>query len=166
MPQTVPAYSIVIAKDDKLKLSDFRREVIDTLKGKMLVSDGDRNGLVLVVNEIVANILRHSNPTASEIRVDFEHYDGKPFCVIRDNGGSFARFSSVWQGLGAKPFFGGTCIGLGLVKAFFPDANYAPKNAKKKYNEFRLPLDGVSRDDLPSFFQTEREIPWNSKTIM
>lgn len=163
MARAVPSHSIVITKAPERRLSDFRREVLDTLEEEL--SRGCRNRLVLVVNEIVANILRHSQPVASEIRIDFTARDDRPCCVIRDNGGSFARFKSVWEGLGAKPFFGGSCIGLSLVKSFFPEARYKPKNARQKFNEFILPLDRDDPRDLPAFFGKDKEETCRSRTI-
>ena len=151
MPRAAPTHSIVITREETHRLSDFRREVLDAIEARL--NHGGRNRLVLVVNEVVANILRHASPVATEIRIDFAEQNGAPCCIVRDNGGSFARFSAVWEGLGVKPQFQGPCIGLGLVKNFFPDARYRPKNARRKYNEFILPLTGLSGRDLPAFFQ-------------
>ncbi len=151
MARAAPTHSIVITREPDRRLSDFRREVLDALEGGP--HHGSRNRLALAVNEVVANVLRHSRPSATEIRIDFTALDGAPCCILRDNGGSFAQFSTIWRGLAAKPRFGGACVGLGLVKSLFPKARYRPKNARRKFNEFILPLTGLAGDDLPDFFQ-------------
>ncbi len=136
-------------------MADFRRDVAGALAGR--VDNGQRARVLTAVNEIVANLLRHARPVPTEIKVNFEHRDGVPCCVIRDNGGSFAEFNMVWDMIRTRdkaPLFTADCVGLSMVQRCFPAATYKTKNGRSKHNMFVLPLVGMTNHDMPHFFCT------------
>lgn len=135
-------------------LADFRRDIAGTMRHS---PRSQRERLKTAVNEVVANLFRHAHPVPTEIAVHFEHVDGVACCIVRDNGGSFATFASIWDMIrhrGNGPLFTASCVGLSMVQRFFPNATYVPKNARSKYNMFVLPLDDMACADLPAFFRS------------
>jgi anti-sigma regulatory factor (Ser/Thr protein kinase) len=117
---------------------------------------GLRERLVLAVNEIAANILRHSRPPATVMRIDFVTDKTGEYCVIADDGGSFGPFEAYWQRVKHDPalrMIDGPHIGLGIIRSLWPDASYHAKMRQDPWNRFMLPLHPVVKD-VPEYFQS------------
>lgn len=110
--------------------------------------------LLLALHEIIANIIRHSRPTASHVEIYFARDDGRTYCIVRDDGAAFEAFDAVWQHCQSQekntPFFLSPCIGLRLVRHLWPEAFY--KTDDNGYNYFILPLTRNPMYKLPALF--------------
>ncbi len=127
--------------------------------------------LLLGINEIVNNILRHSHPQAEHIDISFVTYNNNMFCIICDDGEHFHAFNDVWAKCAPRPndppIFLDDCIGLRLVRHLWPQSFYL--RADDNFNYFIIPLTLAGSERLPPFFRpqallecTNRQHVWQS----
>lgn len=130
---------------------------------------GTQQRILSAVNEIIANILRHSWPEASDIQVDFIDHDGLGYCVVRDDGAPFKEFKAKWAGAEMRGQSGQSekgekgeaflrpHLGLPMIRTLWPQAFYIPRSEAFPYNSFILPLTEKGGASLPSFFHPQQD---------
>ena len=142
-------------------LATLRREIQGVLS--RCPCPATRQRVLLAVNEVVANVLRHAVPQATDIEVDFVDHDGMCYCVVRDDGGAFKDFQAKWQHAAMTIPRGGlvSCrLGLCLVCRLWPEAFYVPRTDAYPLNSFILPLTPTGMSRLPPFFRSKLDIDW------
>lgn len=146
-------------------LATLRREVDTVLR--CCPCSGTRQRVLLAVNEIIANVLRHAAPAATDIHVDFIDYDGKCYCIVRDDGGVFHDFNFKWQQAweAKNDIFALSGVGLNLIRRLWPEAFYIPRTDLSEYNNFVLPLTETGVSALPHYFQPHKSGSFASLVI-
>ncbi len=142
-------------------LTTIRRDAQEFLKD--CPCNGTQQRVLLAVNEIVTNILRHTTPAARDIRVEFVKRDGNCFATICDNGGSFTDFGTQWRQAAVKDasqLFIRSHVGLAMIRRLWPEAFYEPRKGHSDYNRFVLPLTAKGMRVLPRYFHPPGKMKW------
>jgi len=110
----------------------------------------ERQNAVTAVSEIVTNVIKHADPPAKSVTVEFQVNKAGEYIVIRDNGGEFKNYAqfcgreTVEQD-GANFLESG--MGLAITRQLFPDQYYVAAAASTSgLNEFWLALRQAAAD--------------------
>lgn len=121
-------------------------------------NDQKLSGFVLITSEIITNLLKHSNPEATQCRLEMTVGPLGACLKIFDNGGCFESFDEEKEAAsGEFSELQVSGMGIGLVAAFVDDFTYQPagSNETETFNCYRfdiaaskLPTVAVIDDDV------------------
>jgi len=116
---------------NEIKLT--RAEVSKILK-KFSLGEANENKILLALTEYLTNIVKHTQPCASEVSVYVKLNDSHICFIVHDNGGYFSDLNQNIINQQA-PMFDESGMGLGIISHLFPSFEYKHQSG---WNIFEL----------------------------